>query len=76
LGINININASHVLFQKKQDYLEDLKTQMAVKEEKRSEEKKHLMEETFGQDTDRKNYQDKLIDIREKKLKQLRFVQS
>ncbi len=49
---------------------------MAVKEEKRSEEKKHLMEETFGQDTDRKNYQDKLIDIREKKLKQLRFVQS
>ena len=45
---------------------------MAVKEEKRSEEKKQMAEESFGQDTDRKTYQDRLMDIREKKLKQLR----
>ena len=47
---------------------------MAVKEEKKNEEKKHLMEQTLGQDTDRKQYQDRLIGIREKKLKQLRCV--
>jgi hypothetical protein len=47
---------------------------MAVKEGKKNEEKKHLMEESFGQDTVRKEYQDRLIGIREKKLKQLRFV--
>ena len=58
--------------QKKYDYLEDLKSQMAVREEKRHEEKKNLMEESVGHDTDRKNYQDRLMEIREKKLKQLR----
>jgi hypothetical protein len=30
------------------------------------------MEESVGQDTDRKGYQDRLMEIREKKLKQLR----
>jgi hypothetical protein len=43
--------------QKKQDYLEDLKSQMAVNEGKRSEAKKQLMDETVVQDTDRKGYQ-------------------
>ncbi len=50
----------------------DLKSQMAVKESCRHDEKHLAKQEKNSQDTDRKSYQERLNDIREKKLKELR----
>jgi len=52
----------------------DLKSQMAVMESGRQEEKHLAIKEKNLQESDRKSYQERLNDIREKKLKELRLL--
>ena len=46
---------------------------MTKQEQDRQEKKKELAEETFVNETDRKHHNDRLQQIRDKKLQQLRY---
>ena len=54
--------------------MNDLKTQMKLRQTKEVEERKKEREEVNMKDTERRDFKDRLQNLRDKKLSQLRFV--
>ena len=54
--------------------MNDLKTQMKLRQAKKVEERKKEREEVNMKDTERRDFKDRLQNLRDKKLSQLRFV--
>ena len=54
--------------------MNDLKTQMKLRQTKKVEERKKEREEVNMKDTERRDFKDRLQNLRDKKLSQLRFV--
>lgn len=63
---------AHNCLKKRKEYLEALQSQMQKKQQELQELNMSLNEETKCTDTERKHYQDRVQQIREKKLQQLR----
>ena len=60
-------------FQKKREYLKDLKNQMEVKTKQKVEMSTELKADSNDKDTARKEHNDRLQAVRERKLQQLRY---
>merc|ERR1712079_35219 len=56
----------------KHSYMNDLKTQMKLRQAKKVEERKREREEVNMKDTERRDFKDRLQNLRDKKLSQLR----
>ena len=65
---------NYFFVQTKHSYMNDLKTQMKLRQTKKVEERKKEREEVNMKDTERRDFKDRLQNLRDKKLSQLRFV--